>query len=90
MSVSGFTTMRAFFQSNILASAAIVNRVALSVRARRLLTLDEKGQLLTEKEIPGGEGTPRTDEIPSEREGVEDNGHNIREQTQERTFPRSE
>ena len=58
--------------------------------ARRLLTLDEKGELLTEKEILGGEGTLRTDEIPSEREGVEDNGHNIREQTQERTFPRSE
>ena len=32
MSVSGFTTMRAFFQSKILVSAAIVNRVALSVR----------------------------------------------------------
>ncbi len=32
MSVSGFTTMRAFFQSNSPASAAIENRVALSVR----------------------------------------------------------
>ena len=32
MRVSGFTTTSAFFQSNILASAAIVNRVALSVR----------------------------------------------------------
>ena len=32
----------------------------------------------------------RTDEIPSERDGVEDNGHNIREQSQERAFPRSE
>ena len=30
----------------------------------------------------------RTDKIPSEREGVDESGHNIREQTQERTFPR--
>ena len=58
--------------------------------ARRLLTLDEKGELLTEKKILGGEGTLRTGKIPSEREGVEDNWHNIREQAQERTFPRSE
>ncbi len=33
-----------------------------------------------EKEILRGESTLRTDEIPSERDGVEDNGHNIREQ----------
>ena len=32
MSVSGLTTMRAFFQSNSLARVAIVSRVALSVR----------------------------------------------------------
>ena len=56
--------------------------------ARRLLTLNEKGEFLTEKEILGGEGTLRTDKIPSEREGVDESGHNIREQTQERTFPR--
>ncbi len=58
--------------------------------ARRLLTLDEECELLSEKEILRGESTLRTDEIPSEREGVEDNGHNIREQSQERAFPRSE
>ena len=56
--------------------------------ARSLLTLDEKGELLTEKEILGGEGTLRTDKIPSEREGVDESGHNTREQTQERIFPR--
>ncbi len=54
----------------------------------RLLTLDKKGALLTEKEILGGEGTLRTDKIPSEREGVDESGHNIREQTQDCTFPR--
>ena len=32
--------------------------------------------------------TLRTDKIPNEREGVEESGHNIREQTQERTFSR--
>ena len=58
--------------------------------ARRLLTLDEKGELFTEKEILGGKGTLRTDKIPSEREGVDESGHKIREQTQERTFPRSQ
>ncbi len=79
--------MRAFFQSNSRASATIVNLVALSVTARRLLTLDEECELLSEKEILRGESTLRTDEIPSERKGVENNGHNFREQTQERAFP---
>ncbi len=45
--------------------------------ARRLLTLDEECELLSEKEILRGESTLRTDEISSERDGVEDNGHNI-------------
>ena len=54
--------------------------------ARRLLTFDEECELLSEKEILLSESTLRTDEIPSERDGVEDNGHNIREQSQERAF----
>ena len=58
--------------------------------APRLLTLDEKGDLFTEKEILGGEGTLRTDKILSERDGVDESVQNIREQTQERTFPRSQ
>ena len=58
--------------------------------SRRLLTLDEECELLSQKEILRGESTLRTDEIPSERDGVEDNGHNIREQSQERAFPCSE
>ena len=49
---------------------------------RRLLTLDEECELLSEKEILRGESTPRTDEIPSEREGVGDNGHNLQKQSQ--------
>ena len=58
--------------------------------SRRLLTLDEECELLSQKEILRGESTLRTDEIPSERDGVEDNGYNIREQSQERAFPCSE
>ena len=58
--------------------------------ARRLLTLDEEYELLSEKEILRSKSTLRTDKIPSERDGVEENGHNIREQSQERAFPRSE
>ncbi len=55
--------------------------------AWRLLTLDEEGELLSEKEILRGQSALRMEEIPSEREGIEDNGHNIREQTQEVAFP---
>ena len=68
------------------AASGILNIIC----APRWLTLDEKGELLTEKEILGVEGTLRTDKIPSEREDVDESGHNIREQTQERTFPRSQ
>ena len=53
--------------------------------ARCLLALDKERELLSEKEILRGESTLRTDEIPSERKGVENNG-NFREQTQERAF----
>ena len=56
----------------------------------RSLTLDEESELFSEKEILRGESTLRTDEIPSERDGVEGNRHKFREQSQERAFPRSE
>ena len=58
--------------------------------SRRSLTLDEESELFSEKEILRGESTLRTDEIPSERDGVEGNRHKFREQSQERAFPRSE
>ena len=57
---------------------------------RRLLTLDEEGELLSEKEILRGQGALGARQAPNERDGVEDNGHNIREESQERAFPRSE
>ena len=42
--------------------------------AWRLLTLDEEGELLSEKEILRGQSALRMEEIPSEREGIEDSG----------------